>query len=165
LSDSKPIWIQKWFKKIVVEIIKHAKTRFEVISKMLKEAFNEPDNGNFNAEIDLKYTHGLRKHSHEYAGHVRAAVLAKLLDKDKGDLVYCYDTFTEEYIVSKKCWKRKKSYSDKPENLNLEEYKNHLFKKLKDTLEITGFNIDHLKQQVLSKHTAAIPISREVGIF
>jgi hypothetical protein len=71
---------------------------------------------------------------------------------------------TEGYVESKKCWKRKKSYSDKPENLNLEEYKNHLFKKLKDTLEIAGFDIDDLKQQELSKHTSAtIPISQEVG--
>jgi len=164
LSDSNPIWIQKWFKKIVVEIIKHPKTRFEVIPKMLKEAFNELDNGNFNAEIDLRYTHRLRKHTHEYTGHARAAALAKLLYKDKGDLVYCYETFTEEYIASKKCWKRKKSYSVKPENLNLEEYKNHLLKKLKDTLEIAGFNMDDLKQQELSKHTATILKSQEVGI-
>jgi len=156
--------VQRWFKKIVVEIIKHPETRFEVIPKMLKESFNELNNGNFNAEIDLRYTHRLRKHTHEYAGHVRAAVLAKLLDKDKGDLVYCYETFTEEYVASKKCWKRKKGYSYKPQNLNLEEYKNHLFKKLKDTLEIAGFNMDDLKQQELSEHTATIPISQEVGI-
>jgi hypothetical protein len=112
----------------------------------------------------LRYTHRLRRHTHEYAGHSRAAVLAKLLDKDKGDLVYWYETFAEEYVTSKKCWKRKKSYSDKPENLNLEEYKNLLFKKLKDNLEITGFNMNDLKQQELSKLTATIPISQEVGI-
>jgi hypothetical protein len=40
-----------------------------------------------------------------------------------------------------------------------------LFKKLKDILEITGFNMGDLKQQELSKHTpATIPISQEVGI-
>jgi len=164
LSDSNPIWIQKWFKKIVVEIIKHPKTRFEVIPKMLKEAFNELDNGNFNAEIDLRYTHRLRKHTHEYTGHARAAALAKLLYKDKGDLVYCYETFTEEYIASKKCWKRKKSYSVKPEKINLEEYKNLLLRKLKDTLEIAGFNVDDLRRQQPSQHTATIPISQEVDI-
>jgi hypothetical protein len=39
-----------------------------------------------------------------------------------------------------------------------------LFKKLKDTLEITCFNMDDLKQQELSKRTATTPISQEVGI-
>ena len=37
-------------------------------------------------------------------------------------------------------WKRKKVYSVKPENLNLDEYKNLLLNKLKDSLEIAGFN-------------------------
>lgn len=50
----------------------------------------------------MRYTHRLRRHTHEYAGHSRAAVLAKLLDKDKGDLVYWYETFAEEYVTSKK---------------------------------------------------------------
>ena len=164
MSDSNPLWVQRWFKKMVVEIVKHPDTRFEVIPKMLKEAFSELDNGNFNAEIDLRFTNRLRKHIHEYAGHARAAVLAKLLDKDKGDLVYWYETFTEEYVKSKKCWKRKRSYSVKPEKINLEEYKNLLLRKLKDTLEIAGFNVNDLKQQEISKHTAIIPISQEVGI-
>jgi len=154
LSDSNPLWIRKWFKKIVVEIVKHPETRFEIIPKMLKEAFSELDNGRFNPEVDLRYTQKLGKHSYEYSGHPRAAALARELDKDKGDLVYWFETFTEEYVASKKCWKRKKRYSVKPENLNLEEYKNSLFKKLKDTLEITGFNVDDLRrQQLLSQHT------------
>ena len=59
LSDSNPLWVQRWFKKMVVEIVKHPETRFEVIPKMLKEAFSKLDNGNFNAEDDLKYTQRL----------------------------------------------------------------------------------------------------------
>ena len=127
MSDSNPLWVQRWFKKIVVEIVRHPKTRFEVIPTMLKEAFSELDNGNFNAEEELKYTQRLNLHSYEYDSGVRAGVLAKLLGKDKGDSVYWYETFTEEYVKSKKCWKRKRrSYSIKPERINLEEYKNLL---------------------------------------
>ena len=48
-------------------------------------------------------------------------------------------------IKSKQCWKRKKSYSVKPENLNLDGYKELLLNKLTDSLEITGFNIDNLR--------------------
>jgi Rad3-related DNA helicase len=75
---------------------------------------------------------------------VRTGRLAKLLVKDKGDLVYWYETYTEEYDKRKQCWKRKKSYSVKPENLNLDTYKNLLLNKLTDTLEIAGFKMNDL---------------------
>ena len=66
-----------------------------------------------------------------YEDHVRTGILAKLLDKDKADLVYWYETCTLEHVKSKECLKRKKSYSVKPENLNLDEYKNLLLNKLR----------------------------------
>ena len=103
----------------------------------------------------MKYTQRLNLHSYEYEPGVRAGVLAKLLGKDKGDLVYWYDTSTEECVESKKYWKRKRrSYSVKPEKINLEEYRNLLLRKLKDTLEIAGFNMSDLKQEklLLSEH-------------
>ncbi len=48
LSDSNPLWVRKWFKRIVVEIVKHPETRFQVISKMIQEAYNELDGGSIN---------------------------------------------------------------------------------------------------------------------
>jgi DNA polymerase elongation subunit (family B) len=33
LSESNPLWVRKWFKKIVVEMVKHPETRFEVIPR------------------------------------------------------------------------------------------------------------------------------------
>jgi DNA polymerase, archaea type len=127
LSDSNPLWVRKWFKKIVLELVKRPGTRFEVIPKMIKEAsqaIGEFDSGEINTAEELKFTHRLMKYPHEYKGHPRIAELAKLLDKDKGDLVYWYETYALEYAKSKQCWDRKKNYSVKPENLNLDEYKN-----------------------------------------
>ena len=95
MSDSNPAWIRKWFKKILSEIIKHPETRFESIPKMIKEAFTELDSSRLNAEEELKYTHRLNLHSYEYEHGVRAGVLAKLFGKDRGDLVYWYETHTE----------------------------------------------------------------------
>jgi hypothetical protein len=114
---------------------------------MIKEAFTKLDSGCLNAEEELKYTQRLNLHSYEYKPGVRAGVLAKLLGKDKGDLVYWYESFREEYVKSKKRWKRKRSYSVKPEKINLEEYKNLLLRKLKDTLDIAGFNMSDLRQE------------------
>ena len=97
-------------------------------------------------------------HAHEYKDHVRTGVLANLLDKDKGDLIHWYEIYHDEYVEKKKSWKREKSYSVKPENINLEEYKHLLLNKLKDTLEITGFNMDDLKQYLL--HATKVPMNK-----
>jgi DNA polymerase, archaea type len=149
LSDSNPLWVRNWFREIVTEIVKHPETRFESIPKMIEEAVSDLDNGHFNTEEELRFTQRLAKSAYEYDQHVRASKLAKILGKDKGELVWWYETYTEEYVKSKKCYKRKKSYSIKPENLNLYEYKNFLLKKLKDTLEIAGFNFLELKEKLI----------------
>ena len=114
---------------------------------MIQEAYDELDGGSINPE-ELKFTQRLKLHPYEYTDHVRTGILAKLLGKDKGDLVYWYETFTEVYVKSKQCWKKKKGYSVKPENLNLDGYRNLLLKKLTDSLEITDFNMDDLRLQL-----------------
>ena len=161
LSESNPLWVRKWFKKIVVEMVKHPDTRFQVIPRMIKEAYDELDCSRINPEEELKFTQRLTKYPYEYEDHVRTGILAKLLDKDKGDLVYWYETFTEVYVKSKQRWKKKKSYSVKPDNLNLDEYKNLLLKKLTDSLEITDFNMDDLRLQL--SHTTTISVNKFGG--
>ena len=160
LSNSNPLWVRKWFKKIVVELVKHPETRFQVIPKLIQESFDELDS-RINAGEELKFTQRLKLYPYEYEDHVRTGILAKLLDKDKGDLVYWYETYTQEYVKSKECWKRKKNYSIKPENLNLDEYKNLLLNKLKDSLEIAGFDTDELKLQV--SHATTISVGTQVN--
>ena len=75
---------------------------------MIKEAYDELDCSRINPEEELKFIQGLTKYPYEYKDHVRTGILAKLLDKDKGDLVYWYETYEEEYDKSKQCWKKKK---------------------------------------------------------
>jgi hypothetical protein len=74
---------------------------------------------------------------------------------------YWYVTYTQEYVKSKQCWKRKKSYSVKPENLNLDEFKNLLLNKVKDSLEIAGFDTDELKLQL--SHATTISVGTQVN--
>ncbi|MGA8082736.1 MAG: hypothetical protein WB988_12820, partial [Candidatus Nitrosopolaris sp.] len=93
--------------------------------------------------------------------HVRTGILAKLLDKDKDDLVSWYETYEDQYVESKQCWKRKKGYSIKPESLNLVEYKNILLNKLTDTLEITGLNMDDLRLKL--SHATTISTNKFGG--
>src|SRR5215831_5422071 len=107
---------------------------------MIQEAYDELDGSRIDPAEELKFTQRLKKYPDEYKGQVRTGILAKLLDKDKGDLVYWYETSREVYVKSKQCWRMKKGYSVKPENLNLDEYKNLLLNKLEDSLVIAGFD-------------------------
>jgi hypothetical protein len=59
-----------------------------------------------------------------------------------------YERYEDEFVERKQCWKKKKSYSVKPENLNLDEYKNLSLKKPTDSLEIVGFNMDSLRKHL-----------------
>ncbi len=158
LSDYNPLWVRKWFKKILVQLVKHPETRLEVIPKMIQEAYLELDGGRIDIAEELKFTQRLKKYPDEYKGHVRTGILAKSLDKDKGDLVHWYETFTKVYVKSKQCWERKKGYSVKPENLNLDEYKHLLLNKLTDSLEIAGFKMNDLTKHLLPSKT--MPVSR-----
>ncbi len=139
-----------------MHLLQHPETRFEVIPKMIQEAYDELDSGRFDIAEELKFTQRLMKYPDEYIDHVRTGKLGKLLGKDKGDLVYWYETFTETYVKSKESWKKKKDYSVRPENLNLDEYKKLLLNKLTDSLEITGFNIDDLRLQLSQPTTIAV---------
>jgi DNA polymerase elongation subunit (family B) len=53
LSNSNPLWVQHWFRRIVIEIIKQPETRFETVPRLLMKAFSDLDNGSFNPELDL----------------------------------------------------------------------------------------------------------------
>jgi hypothetical protein len=79
------------------------------VPQTLMKAFSDLDGGNFNPELDMKYTQRLKKYQHEYEEHVRTGVLARILDKDKGDLVYWYETITESFDNNKKLGKRRKA--------------------------------------------------------
>ena len=105
---------------------------------MLKEAFNELKirKDKSRIEKELKFTHRLKK-SAEYAEYVRTGMIARLLGKDKGDIIHWYETVK---VKVNKNGKQKivKGYSIIPDNLNIEYYKKVLTMKLRDTLDITG---------------------------
>lgn len=48
---------------------------------------------------------------------------------------------------------KERDYSIKPENLNLDEYKNPLLNKLKDSLEIAGFDVAVLEPGLFEHNT------------
>jgi DNA polymerase I len=142
LADSNPLWVRRWFKNILIEIIKHPNTRFEIVPRMLKEAFNDLEeicDDKLRIENELKFTHRLKKYVYEYSEHVRTGVIARLLDR--GETIHWYETVEE--IKTTKNGKQRiiKGYSINPDNLNIECYKKYLLSKLEDTLNLAGINV------------------------
>jgi DNA polymerase, archaea type len=160
LSESDPLWVKDCFNKVLNQIVRHPETRFEIIPIMLKEAFNElesftsTNNTTNNKDIEkLRYTNRVGQDLHEYVNkkNGRTYNLARQLGKEKGDLVYYYKIYTEQYIKSKNYFKKVQTYSTTVNNdLDYEDYKNYLLEKLKDTLEITGFDFCDLKLRLKS---------------
>jgi DNA polymerase, archaea type len=152
LADSNPIWIRRWFKNILFEIIKCPSTRFNEIPKMLMEALAELNkicNDETRIQNELKFTHRLKKHVYEYAEHVRIGVIAKLLEKDRGDIIHWYETVREVKIDKKNNQRIVKGFSVESNNLNVKQYKKILISKLRDTLDLIGIDMANLDYSTL----------------
>ena len=110
--------------------------------------FNEL-NGICNDELlvenELKFTHRLKKSTSEYSEHIRTGITARLLAKDKGDVIHWYETVKEVKIDDKNGKQRiVNGFSVEPNNLNVEQYKKILMPKLRDTLSLTGIEVSDL---------------------
>lgn len=141
LADSNPVWVRKWFYKILKEIVKEPDRRFETIPKLMTEAMFEIENEIFNSseriENELRFTQRLKKYLREYSKGVRTGVLGMILGKDKGEEVYWYETISKDENT-------KGTFSTailNKENVNIVYYKRLLHDKLKDTLEIAGLDV------------------------
>jgi hypothetical protein len=68
---------------------------------------------------------------------VRAGVIARILDKDKGDLIYYYEVIKDPIYAQK-------GYLINLENMNL-KIQVIIATKSTDTLEITGFDMTDIR--------------------
>jgi DNA polymerase, archaea type len=152
LADSNPRWVRRWFFEILAEIVKRPNSRLSNVPKILKEAIFELDNviskSSKSIENELKFTQRLRKDPSEYAEGVRTGKLGRLLEKDKGEEVYWYETTCRDVQT-------RGNYTclvpNDLKNLNLIEYKRLLLSKLKDTLEITNINFKQLELELVQQ--------------
>ena len=161
LADSNPLWVRKWFKEILFEIIKNPGMRFKTVSNILSEAFLELEGvickNKKKIEQELKFSQRLKKSAYEYKENVRTGVLAGLLNKDKGEEVFWYEiigkdqTTKETFTVT----------TPSSEEINIKKYKNYLLNKLSDTLQIAGFDINGLRSALMQK---IFPITSERSV-
>ncbi len=141
LAKSNPLWVRRWFYKILNEIIKRPEKRFETIPKLLKQAIFELQNvickSKERIDEELRFTQKLRFNPEQYKQGVRAGLLGRLLDKDKGEEVYWFETVSKDKDTNGNF----STTIPTEDNLDLQKYKETLLNKLKGTLLIAGFDV------------------------
>ena len=142
MSGRYPKWIRQNIAKIVTYII--TSDDHDTIESLIDQTFHELKSGKVSHK-DLAFVTKLSKDVDEYKNeNDRMRILAKALGAQKGDTVYWYETLSGTGNT------RKSTFSIKPENLNLEKYKNILLSKLNDILEITGL-LSHAKTITITR--------------
>ncbi|MGD9673665.1 MAG: DNA polymerase domain-containing protein [Candidatus Nitrosocosmicus sp.] len=148
LAKSNPLWVRRWFYRILTEIIKRPEKRFETVPNLLRDAMfelkNEISKSKERIDQELKFTQKLRFVPEHYKQSVRAGRLGRLLDKDQGQEVYWFETIRKDKDTNGTI----STTIPTPDNLNLTKYRNALLKKLKDTLLITGFDLNDINSSV-----------------
>jgi DNA polymerase elongation subunit (family B) len=144
LAKSNPLWVRRWFYRILTEIIKRPEKRFETIPNLLREALfelkNEISKSKERIDQELKFSQKLQFVPEHYKQSVRGGRLGRLLDKDQGEEVYWFETNSIDASTGGK-------YSTKIpdiDNINFQKYETVLLGKLKDTLEIAGIRIKEI---------------------
>jgi hypothetical protein len=137
MSRKYPIWIKQQIEKIATHLI--TKSNVDDILPIIKQAFEDLDYGRFDAK-DMQFTEQLDKNPNQYPNDkdLRVKVLGLELGASKGELAYWY-----EYLSNKR------GYSTKIKDLSIKKYKQILWNKIEDMLEIAGYEVGKIKQDLL----------------
>jgi hypothetical protein len=142
MSRKYPKWIKHQIEKIAIHLI--TKSNDVDVIPVIKQGFEDLDYGRFEAK-DMQFTEQLDKNPNQYPNdkNIRVKVLGLELGVGKGELVYWYESLSN-----------KRGYSTKIKDLSVRKYKHILWDKvlwdkIKDVLEIAGYDISAIEQEFL----------------
>jgi hypothetical protein len=136
MSRRYPKWIKQQIEKIATYII--TKSDSDVIP-LVKQAFEDLDYGRFEAK-DMQFREQLDKNPNQYPNdkNLKIKVLGLELNAGKGELVYWYESLAN-----------KRGYSTKVKDISIKKYKQILWEKIKDMLDIAAYNVAAIEQDLL----------------
>jgi len=136
MSRKYPIWIKQQIEKVAIYLI--TKSNVEDVIPVIKQAFEDLDYGRFEAK-DMQFTEQLDKNPSQYPNDkdIRVKVLGLEIGASKGELVYWYESLSN-----------KRGYSTKVKDLSVIKYKQLLWDKIEDMLEIAGYNNTAMEQKL-----------------
>ena len=137
MSRKYPTWIKQQIEKIATHLI--AKSNVNDVISIIKQAFEDLDYGIFEAK-DMQYTEQLDRNPNQYPNDkdIRVKVLGLDLGASKRELVYWYESLSN-----------KRGYLTKIKDLSIKKYKQILWNKIEDMLEIAGYEVGKIKQDLL----------------
>ena len=136
MSRKYPAWIKQQIEKIATHLITKP---YDNVMLIIREAFEDLDYGRFEVE-DMQFTEQLDKNPNQYPNDkdIRVKVLGLELGASKGELVYWYESLAN-----------KRGYSTKIKDISIKKYKQILWNKIEDMLEIAGYKVGKIKQDLL----------------
>jgi DNA polymerase elongation subunit (family B) len=148
MSRKYPRWIKQQIEKIATHLITKSSIYDDIIS-VIKQAFKDLDYGRFDPK-DMRFTEQLDKHPNQYPNDkdIRAKVLGLELGASKGELVYWYESLAN-----------KRGYSTKIKDLSVRKYTQILWDKIEDMLEIAGYDVAKIKQDLLYESESSMIIT------
>jgi len=137
MSRKYPTWIKQQIQKIATHLI--IRSNVDDIIPLIKQAFEDLDYGRFDSK-DMQFIEQLDKSPSQYPNDkdIRVKVLGLELNAGKGELVYWYESLSN-----------KRGYSTKIKDLSVKKYKQILWDKIENMLEVVGFNDAKIKQDLL----------------
>jgi DNA polymerase elongation subunit (family B) len=132
-KNDRPRWINTQFRQTVGDIL--ANTNNPITN--LQKAISELEAGNVDSEL-LKRSNRLSKNPEEYKNeNDRKRKIGLAIGARKGDVIEYFESDTKE------------GYSVKPQDISVKRYKVMLWKAVKDILEIAGYDIAALEQELI----------------
>ena len=133
-----PNWIKVQIEKIANHII--TQPNIDVLPS-LRQAFDDLDYGRIDPR-DLRFTEQLDKNPSQYPNdrRLRVKVLALELGISIGEIVYWYESLSNE-----------RGYSTKVKDISIRKYKEILWNKIEQILEIAGYEVHKIKPELIGE--------------
>jgi DNA polymerase elongation subunit (family B) len=132
-KNDRPRWINTQFRQTVCDIL----TNNDNTIMNLKKAISDLEAGNVDSEL-LKRSNRLSKNPEEYENeNDRKRKIGSATGARKGDVIEYFESDSKE------------GYSLNPQEISIRKYKVMLWKSVKDILEIAGYDIAALEQDIV----------------
>jgi DNA polymerase, archaea type len=132
ISRRYPKWIKQQIEMLGTALITNANVN---VIPMIKQAFEDLDYGRVDPK-DLQFTEQVDKNPNHYPvkKRLRVKVLAVELGIGIGEIVYWYESLSNE-----------RGYSTKVKDMSIKKYKEILWDKIKNMLEIAGYDVGMIR--------------------
>ena len=131
-----------FFNQVFSQLIEDYRSNKADLSLNVLKAFKQLESAEIDSSL-LAYSVVLNKDPDEYPSHTPQHKIGILLDKEPGNLIKYYKSGQQEDGY--------KGYSTNYQDLNIDVYKEELWKIAKEILMLQGYDIQKLEEQIFAE--------------